>query len=484
MNPLSNLSLTSVEKKIIFFMTLYLLFHLVIRIFLSSTLQLDDSEQIFFGQEFHLGYPIPQPPLYTWLSWLAFKMFGTSLATISVIKYILIFLTFVVLLDTVRFLNLSKYSLYFLFLSFLLMPSFAWHMHQGFTHTILLGFATFFTINTLIKLRYDQSQKRYFLFGVAVAVGLLSKYSYVIFLFSLIFSTFFVKSYRKIILNKKVFTSLIVIVFLTFPNIYWLTTSDFLFSDAVEKKLSPEVGLLSLNNIKSALIFFKSSIGFIFPIIIFYLFAFLIRKKYEKTKQKTDEIVLFSWFYFIIFSIAISLAIFVSIPHIKVRWLHPIFMIFPIIAVAMIDRYKNLSKKIFRPLFIFAIFISTFIFSIRILQSYVGPDLGYYGRLNRPIMEAIENLTLNKHDKLITLDGFLGSHLLIMFPNNNIKINEKEVLRQKSSSVTNCIYIWDDDSEADLDFYDMKFPEKTSIKLNTANFTYKLSYHKTRNCEI
>ena len=125
MNPLSNLSLTSVEKKIIFFMTLYLLFHLVIRIFLSSTLQLDDSEQIFFGQEFHLGYPIPQPPLYTWLSWLAFKMFGTSLATISVIKYILIFLTFVVLLDTVRFLNLSKYSLYFLFLSFLFFR--VWH---------------------------------------------------------------------------------------------------------------------------------------------------------------------------------------------------------------------------------------------------------------------------------------------------------------------------------------------------------------------
>jgi len=44
---------------------LYILIHFVIRLSLSETIQVDDSEQIFYGQNLQLGYPIPQPPLYT-----------------------------------------------------------------------------------------------------------------------------------------------------------------------------------------------------------------------------------------------------------------------------------------------------------------------------------------------------------------------------------------------------------------------------------
>jgi len=60
-------------------LTLYLFTHLLIRIAFSSTLQVDDAEQIRHAQNLLLGYPIPQPPLYSWLSWGLFQILGTGL---------------------------------------------------------------------------------------------------------------------------------------------------------------------------------------------------------------------------------------------------------------------------------------------------------------------------------------------------------------------------------------------------------------------
>jgi len=47
-------------------LALYLVIHVFIRLFFSQTLQVDDAEQIRLSQEFLLGYPIPQPPMYSW----------------------------------------------------------------------------------------------------------------------------------------------------------------------------------------------------------------------------------------------------------------------------------------------------------------------------------------------------------------------------------------------------------------------------------
>jgi hypothetical protein len=64
------------------------------RIFFSHTLQVDDAEQIRLSQELLLGYPIPQPPMYSWLSWGMFQILGTGLLALTLLKYIFITLTF------------------------------------------------------------------------------------------------------------------------------------------------------------------------------------------------------------------------------------------------------------------------------------------------------------------------------------------------------------------------------------------------------
>ena len=84
----------SLIKKPLFWLFIYLVVHFLIRVLFSQTLQVDDAEQIRYAQELLLGYPIPQPPMYSWLSWGSFQLLGSGLFALTLIKYILITLTF------------------------------------------------------------------------------------------------------------------------------------------------------------------------------------------------------------------------------------------------------------------------------------------------------------------------------------------------------------------------------------------------------
>ncbi len=77
-----------------FWISLYIIIHLIIRLSFSQTMQVDDAEQIRHAQELLLGHPIPQPPMYSWLSWIVFQIFGTGLLALTVLKYMVISLTF------------------------------------------------------------------------------------------------------------------------------------------------------------------------------------------------------------------------------------------------------------------------------------------------------------------------------------------------------------------------------------------------------
>ena len=140
-------------KNPLFWIATYLIVHVLIRLLFSTTLQVDDAEQVRHAQHLLLGYLIPQPPLYSWLSWVMFKALGTGLLALTLLKYVIIALTFwfTYLVSGQLFQHVQ--TRYFATFTYLLMPSFAWHMHQGFTHTILLGFGIILSLHALLSLK-------------------------------------------------------------------------------------------------------------------------------------------------------------------------------------------------------------------------------------------------------------------------------------------------------------------------------------------
>jgi 4-amino-4-deoxy-L-arabinose transferase-like glycosyltransferase len=435
-------------KKPLLWIALYLLFHVLIRLLFSTTLQVDDAEQIRHAQHLFLGYPIPQPPLYSWLSWGFFKIFGTGLFALTLLKYTLIALTFWLtwLVSGKLFQHLQ--TRYIATFSYLLMPSFAWHMHQGFTHTILLGLGIIMTLHALLSLKENNSIRNYLYFGISLSIGLMAKYSFLLFMIPLLISIISISSFRNLIVNQKIFLAIMVFILIVAPHIYWLTQHYQEVFLSINQKLKVTSDNLLLDQIKSAGQFTGAAITFVIPFsLIFFINSWKKLFNTDNQTSKSDNALLLNRFYLIVIICVLLLAIFVSMPHFKVRWFHPLMMIFPLWMLIRIERKELLSKSIIRWFVGITIIFTILIFSIRIAQVTIGVELGHYGRLNRPVMETLNKLPnhLIKNSVIKTQDEFLGAHLLSIYQNNNIIING--VFYQNSVTLDNdkCLLLWDDD---------------------------------------
>ncbi len=435
-------------RKPLFWIFFYILFHILIRLLFSTTLQVDDAEQIIHAQDLLLGYSIPQPPLYSWLSWGMFKIFSTGLYALTLLKYALIALTFwfTWLVSGQLFQHLQ--TRYIATFSYLLLPSFAWHMHQGFTHTILLGFGIILTMHALLSLKENHSIKNYLYFGLALGIGLMSKYSFVLFIIPLLASAISISSFRYLIINQKIFLAIAVFILMVGPHTYWLTQHYQEIFISIDQKLKVTSDNLLVDRIKSAGQFSVTVIIFVIPFALIFIINSWKRLFNTDKQVITDDLtLLLNRFYLIIIVSVLTLTLFVSMPHFKVRWFHPLMMIFPLWMLARIERKELLSKSIMRWFTGITIIFTILIFSIRIAQVTIGPELGIYGRLNSPVIETLNKLPdhLIKNSAIKTQDEFLGAHLLSIYQGNDITINGIFYQNSVAQDNNRCLLLWDDD---------------------------------------
>ncbi len=250
---------------------LYISIHFIIRLFFSGTFQVDDAEQIRLSQELLLGYPIPQPPMYSWLSWGMFQIFGTGLLALTLLKYVLIVITFWLtwLVSGQLFQHLQ--TRYIATFSYLLMPSFAWHMHQGFTHTILLGFGIILSLHALLNLKNNPVVKNYLYFGFTLGVGLMSKYSFLLFMVPLLISAISIKSFRTTLFDQKILLTIGVFLLIIGPHTYWLTQHYQEIFLSIDQKLKVTSDNLFLDRIKSVGQFTGAAIAFVIPFSLIFI---------------------------------------------------------------------------------------------------------------------------------------------------------------------------------------------------------------------
>ncbi|MDX1920274.1 MAG: glycosyltransferase family 39 protein [Candidatus Caenarcaniphilales bacterium] len=93
------------------------------------------------------------------------------------------------------------------------------------THTTLATTIATAFIYCFCRIVKDDSLKNYFLFGLAGALGILAKYNFVLLILLLFIAAALYKPYRKYLFNQKIYISLIIVLVLVAPNLYWLYRS-------------------------------------------------------------------------------------------------------------------------------------------------------------------------------------------------------------------------------------------------------------------
>ena len=202
---------------------LYLVLHLLLRLAFGGALGFDDAEQALFAQSFEPGYRLVQPPLYTWLLLGCFELFGVNLFAAILPRYLLLGVTFLAMYRVGWMWTRDRRGAALAVFAHALIYVFAYYAHHDLTHTTALGAGialTFLAFAHIVE--RPASHLAYAGLGLAMAVGVLGKWNYVLLALGLPLACLLHPPFRRLVLTPRVLTTLAVLLALTVPTGLWI----------------------------------------------------------------------------------------------------------------------------------------------------------------------------------------------------------------------------------------------------------------------
>ena len=317
------------ERVFIAALILYYAASVLLRIAVSSTADMDETEQLVLTQALHLGYG-SQPPLYAWIQSLYFSLFGVNIFALSFLKFTLLFSTFLCVLQVARKTLQDSRAALCATASLFLVPQVVWESYRTLTNTVLATLMAALTLLMLLRLRENPSTANYLLFGAAAGLGMLSKFNYLIFFLALVTAGMMTPSFRRVLKSGKGAVSLAVMAVITAPPYLWILTNlDRAMSST--KKLKAMGGNTYLIDAATGIItLIIAWIGYIWPALIVYAFLYFRFKPVRETSPDTDIHKLLSRTLGVILAACLIMVFFFQVTYFKERWMQPLLFFMPV----------------------------------------------------------------------------------------------------------------------------------------------------------
>lgn len=317
------------------FLFIFLLF--IVRIFCrGDILFLDEAEQAIMAQKLSIGY-LSQPPLYTWLQFLFFKVFGLNLFSIALLKYSLLLLCVYIFFQIAKIHSQDELLAWCATLSWALIPAISFDLIKDNTHSVLVLLASLTTWYWFIRSTVCSKWIWYSLFGVILGLGLLTKFNYLPFLFLFLISCLLTPEAKNKITNPFIFLTLFVASLVASSYIQWVF-------------VHPEIGLANAYKLKlnvtshfSFLQLLKVSVFFILPFFLFVFSFFPLSLK--KTPQDLPGYQLLRTYHLLLVPLLSLAGIFGGLGNIEARWLIPLLSLCPIFYFTHVPRFQFEQRK-------------------------------------------------------------------------------------------------------------------------------------------
>ena len=233
--------ITGARSRLPMLLVAYFAAHVLIRSFVSSSLDFDESEQVFLSQHLLMGYN-SQPPLYTWLQRGLFETFGYSVFSLALLKNLFICLTYVLVFESVRKATDNLRLASVATLGMFSIPQIAWESHRDLSHTVAAMFATALLVYAVVSLLKESRSvgawRWYTLIGIAVGLGALFKYNYAIVTFALVVAAVSVPSYRRLLFDRRILISIGIAAVMVLPHVWWMLNHPGLASEKTVSTLT------------------------------------------------------------------------------------------------------------------------------------------------------------------------------------------------------------------------------------------------------
>ncbi|MDD9877926.1 MAG: glycosyltransferase family 39 protein [Magnetovibrio sp.] len=181
----------------------------------------DDGEQLVFSQYLDWGYQTRNPPLFTWVLVGVQKFLGPTVLSVVALRmavlaatYLLIMRIGRMILPDARLAPLAAGALLTIFYV-------AWNTIHGFNHSVSVTFFYAAALWIVLRLDADPAWRDYALFGLIAGLGVITKYSFAVFLAALLAAALMDSGYRRRLLDPRTLLALAIAAAVIWPQFAW-----------------------------------------------------------------------------------------------------------------------------------------------------------------------------------------------------------------------------------------------------------------------
>jgi 4-amino-4-deoxy-L-arabinose transferase-like glycosyltransferase len=300
----------------------------------TPALELDEAQQMIWSQQLALGYG-PQPPLYTWLQWGVNAVLGPTVWALSVLKVSLLALTYAFMWAAARESGLRAQTAWWVAASLMWLPLMGWESLRDLTHTVLLNCLVAATWWALARQIQRPRPVGFVWLGLALGLGVLSKYSFVLFAGALAASALSLPTVRAALLTRGWWLLPLVAGLVVLPHGLWVLEHWSLASQATAGKLRMEAHISHWVGLSSLLQ------GVVGNLLLWAIAVALVFGRAWWSPPMPAHRAVAEWLrpliarYLLVVLACLLLMVFAGqASHFKGRWLHPLVCVVPWLAFA------------------------------------------------------------------------------------------------------------------------------------------------------
>src|SRR5262249_48844645 len=334
------------------------------------------------------GYHPRRPPLSPWLAWAAVRLGGMTVLSLTVLKYAVLAVAYVfAYLTARRVLGEPRLAPLAAFSLLLLLPV-GWFVHDDLTQSVAVLATAAATVYVVMLVEAAPTSGRYAWLGVAIALGTLSKLTYLVFLAALGLAALTVAPYRRRLLDARAIVTVLVAVVLVLPYALWLVT----YQDDLSRfaqQVAPvgtrpfAAGVADgLGAVLRAFAYYAAPLALVFLV----LFPEVYRPRSRAAGREHPAGVLVGRTILAGLGLLVAGAFLNVLGQLKFRWAIPLFFLLPLYACWRLDRLGVDAPRRLRLHAYAGVLAATegLIIAGILLQTFFGARVGMPAPLNTP----------------------------------------------------------------------------------------------------
>ncbi|MFB2553315.1 glycosyltransferase family 39 protein [Ensifer soli] len=399
-------------------LAVYFAVHVLVRLWLPGSLELDEGQQLFLAQWLAVGYD-SQPPFYNWLQYGAVQLFGDTVLALSVLKNAMLFCCFGLVALTARLVMRDERLVMTAVAGLLTLPQIAFEAQRDLTHTVAVLFAAALFMAALVATLKNPRPFTYALTGIAVGLGLLSKYNFALLPLAAGLALLPDAAFRRRLFDPRFLLTVVVALLIVAPHALW-------FSDHVDIATGRTIGKMTRNAVDDPvrralgglLSLAMAVVAFSVPTIAAFWIGF--GRSFLRSLRLSDPWTRMIGRMFLVILAAIAMMVlFGGVSNIKDRWLVPYLFLLPLyfsLKLALLaDPVEGGSRR-------FARLVAVVMVGVPLalaLRPPVQGLLGTYGKMNvayGPAIAAILSTEPRRPSLIVTDDQQMAGNLRLQAP--------------------------------------------------------------------